>query len=351
MHVRSLAFCAAVAASLSAASTLAAAEFTLKYGHVGPATEISDDHIPGVFLKQFLESRSQGRIAVEIYPASQLGGFRELIEQVQLNTLELTHTTVGGASAFLPEIQVTDIPYMIPDDLVAERIGKGPFFDKLRAAFLEKTGNVRLASIGNTGRWRSYFLRNKFVKTADELAGVKIRVVDSLLQINVMKSLGANPTPIPWGEVYTSLATGVVEGLNIAATDIVPNNMQEIVKHATLDEHMYLMAFYWLSESWFQSLPEDLQVLVMDGITQMTDIQTEWNKQYESRAFEIFVKDGGQIYVPTAEEKETFLPARETGKQWFVETYGQEWLDAWEAAIAQAEQEVDAERARLSGKL
>ena len=72
----------------------AAAEFTLKYGHVGPVE--SDDQIPGEFLKAFLSSRSNGRIDVEIYPASQLGNFRDMIEQVQLNTLELTHTTVGG---------------------------------------------------------------------------------------------------------------------------------------------------------------------------------------------------------------------------------------------------------------
>ena len=328
-----------------------AAEFTLKYGHVGPATDVSDDHIPGVFLKSFLESRSQGRIAVEIYPASQLGGFRELIEQVQLGTLELTHTTVGGASAFLPEIQVTDIPYMIRDDLVAERLGQGPFFDKLRDAFLAKTGNVRLVAMGNTGRWRSFFLKDHFVKSPSDLSGVKIRVVDSLLQIDFMKSLGANPTPVPWGEVYTSLATGVVSGLNIAVTDIIPNNMQEVVKYATVDEHMYLLAFWWMSDQWLKSLPPDLQTLVMDGLTQAARLQTDWNKQYESRAFDKFVADGGQIYVPTKAEKEKFYVGREGAKEWFEKTYGQEWLTAWEDSLKQAEQEVDAERTKLEGKL
>jgi TRAP-type C4-dicarboxylate transport system substrate-binding protein len=351
MQIRRTLLGLALGAAGLLAGTAHAAEFTLKYGHVGPATEISDDQIPGVFLKSFLESRSQGRIAVEIYPASQLGGFRELIEQVQLNALELTHTSVGGSSAFLPEIQVTDIPYMIRDDLVAEQVAKGPFFAKLRDAFLAKTGNVRLVGMGNTGRWRSFFLKDRFVKTPADLSGVKIRVVDSLLQIDFMKSLGANPTPIPWGEVYTSLATGVVSGLNIAVTDIVPNNMQEVVKYATLDEHMYLLAFWWMSDSWLKGLPADLQALVMDGINQAAMIQTEWNKQYESRAFEQFVKAGGQIYVPTPAEKETFLIGRERAQDWFVKTYGNEWLDAWKSALRQAEEEVDAERAELSGKL
>jgi TRAP-type transport system periplasmic protein len=341
-----------IAAFLASGPSAPAAEFTLKYGHVGPATEISDDHIPGVFLKAFLENRSQGRIAVEIYPASQLGGFRELIEQVQLNTLELTHTTVGGMGQFFPELQVTDIPYMLRDDLVAEKVGQSAFFDAVRDAVLERTGNVRLVAVGNTGRWRSFFTASKPIATASDMAGVKLRVIDSPLQLDFIKFMGGNPTPVAWGEVYTSLATGVVEGLNIAATDIIPNNMHEIVKYGTLDEHMYLYGFYWMSDAWLQSLPVDLQDLVLDGVAQMAAVQLDWNKQYESRSLEEFVASGGTIRVPTAEEKATFLEARDAMKQWFLDNIdnAEEWLAAWESAIAEAEAEIAADRARIAGR-
>lgn len=339
-----------LAALLAVGATAQAADFTLKYGHVGPATEISDDHIPGVFLKAFLENRSQGRIAVEIYPASQLGGFRELIEQIQLDALELTHTTVGGMGQFFPELQVTDIPYMLRDDLVAEKVGQSAFFDEVRDAILESTGNVRLVAVGNTGRWRSFFTASKPIATASDMAGVKLRVIDSPLQLDFIKFMGGNPTPVAWGEVYTSLATGVVEGLNIAATDIIPNNMHEIVKYGTLDEHMYLYGFYWMSDAWLKGLPEDLQDLVIDGVTQMAQVQLDWNKQYESRSLEEFVATGGTIRVPTAEEKATFLEARDEMKQWFVERHGQEWLDKWQAAIDEAEAEIAAERAKVIGR-
>ncbi|BCX17335.1 MAG: hypothetical protein KatS3mg117_1017 [Geminicoccaceae bacterium] len=332
--------------ALLAAGPLGAQQYTLKYAHVGPATENSDDHVPGVFLKSFLESRSGGRIKVEIYPAGQLGQFRELFEQVQLNTLELTHTSVGGASAFFPEIQVTDIPYMIRDDLVAEAVGRGPFFEKLRDAVLKKTGNVRLVAMGNTGRWRSFFTKKPVLKAAD-LAGMKIRIVDSPIQVNFVRGAGANPVPIPWGEVYTSLATGVAEGLNIAITDVVPNKLHEVVKHVVIDEHMYLYGFYWMSDAWLKSLPKDLQILVVDGVEQMARVQVDFNKAFESRAYEQFVKEGGTIRVMPPEEKAKLLPGREAAKQWFVEKYGREWLDAWEQALAQAEKQVDAERLRL----
>ena len=80
---------------------------------------------------------------------------------------------------FFPQIQVTDIPYMYRDDLVAERVAKGPFYDDLREAILKKTGNVRLIAAGNTGRWRSFFTTKKQIKSAKDLKGVKMRTINS----------------------------------------------------------------------------------------------------------------------------------------------------------------------------
>ena len=99
-----------------------------------------------VSFKSFLESRSGGRIAVEIYPGAQPGNFRDMIEQVQLNTLELTHTTVGGIASFFPELRVTDIPYMMAGDSIAEHIAQSSFFDDARETIL-KNSNVRLVAV------------------------------------------------------------------------------------------------------------------------------------------------------------------------------------------------------------
>lgn len=342
---------AALLAGAVVAAPAAAQEWTLKYGHVGPVSEVSDDHIPGLYLKAFLESRSQGRIKVEIYPAAQLGNFRDLIEQVQLNTLELTHTTVGGMASFFPELQVTDIPYMMRDDMIAEAIAESPFMDKVRDAVLEATGNVRLVAVGNTGRWRSFFTtEDTLIKTADDMKGVKMRTINSPLQIEFVRFLGGNPTPIAWGELYTSLQTGVVNGTKNAATDIMPNNMHEVVRNVTIDEHAYLFAFWWMSDQWLQSLPEDLQELVIDGVHQAAAMQSAWNKQYESRSLAEFEETGGTIYVPTPEEKETFLPARDAMKKWFVEQYGDEWLKLFEQAVADAEAKVAAMQDRVVGR-
>ena len=330
------------------ASMASAADYVLKYGHVGPVT--SDDQVVGEFLKSFLESRSGGRIAVEIYPGAQLGNFRDQIEQVQLNTLELTHTTVGGIASFFPELQVTDIPYMMNGDSIAEHIAQSEFFDEVREAILKKTGNVRLVAVGNTGRWRNFFTANGLIKSAADLKGVKMRTINSPLQIEFIKSLGGNPTPVAWGELYTSLQTGVVEGTKNAATDIVPTKMYEVVKYVTLDEHAYLFAFWWMSDAWLQSLPEDLQELVIDGIQQGEMVQSDWNKEYDARALKEFQGFGGTVYVPTAEERATFTVARDKMKVWFKNEYGDEWLKKFEKAVADAEAAVSSRNAKIRGK-
>ncbi len=345
-RIAALAAGALLAVALSGSAN--AAEWVLKYGHVGPVT--SDDQIPGEFLKSFLESRSQGQIKVEIYPAAQLGNFREMIEQVQLNALELTHTTVGGMASFVPELQVTDIPYMMRDDMVAEKIAQSPLMDKIRDEVLKKTKNVRLVAVGNTGRWRSFFTTNKLIKTAADLKGIKMRTINSPLQIEFVRFLGGNPTPVAWSEVYTSLQTGVIEGTKNAATDIIPTNMHEVVKNVTLDEHAYLFGFWWMSDQWLQSLPPHLQDLVIDGVQQASVIQTNWNKEYDSRSLAEFQKSGGTVYVPTAEEKATFLPARDEMKKWFTAKYGDEWLKAFENAVADAEASIKADNNRIIGR-
>ncbi len=342
--------------SLVAAATLAlttaavsAQEFTLKYGHVDTPSMTADDHVAGLFLKNFLEARSQGRIKVEIYPASQLGNFRELVEGINLGTLELTNTTVGGSNQFFPQIQVTDIPYMYRDDLVAEKVGQSSFFDDVREAILLKTGNVRLIAVGNTGRWRSFFTTTKQIKSAADLKGVKIRTINSPLQIEMVKFLGGNPTPVGWGELYTSLATGVVEGTKNAASDIVGKKMHETLKYVVLDEHAYLYAFWWMSDSWLKSLPKDLQALVLDGVRQTASVQQEFNKYLDFVTTEEFIKAGGTVYAPTAEEKATFEAAKPVIKDWFVNNIedGQIWFDKLEKAVKQVEADIDADRARI----
>ncbi|MEZ5729090.1 MAG: TRAP transporter substrate-binding protein DctP [Burkholderiaceae bacterium] len=336
--------------SLAAPAPANAAEFTIKYGHPGPVGPDSDDDVAGQFLKYYLEARSNGRIAVQIFPGSQLGNFREMVEQVNANALEIAHTALGGLVGFMPELQVIELPYVIRDDAVAECMIAGPFFEDARQEFLKKSGNVNLIGIGNTGRFRNFFTKSSLVKSAADLKGVKMRVINSQLPVEMMKFFGANPTPVAWGELYTSLATGVVEGTKNAVTDIVPNKMHEVVKFATVDEHAYLYGFMAVSQKFLDSMPPDLRALTVDGIRQMADVQLHFNKGAEARQSAAFIKAGGKIYVPTAAEMESFRKVKEPMKNWYVKQFGAKWYDKYAGAAADCEKSVDARLAHIGGK-
>ena len=332
---------AAAAVALAAAAAPAmAADYVIKYGHPGPVGWDSDDHISGEFLKSFLETRSNGRIEVQIFPGSQLGNFREMVEQVDAGTLEIAHTAIGGLVGFMPELQVIELPYVVRDDMVAECLIDGPFFEDMRKAFLERT-NVNLIGVGNTGRFRSFFTANKLIETADELHGIKMRVVNAQLPVQMMQLMGANPTPVAWGELYTSLATGVVEGTKNAVTDIMPNRMNEVLQYATMDEHAYLWGFMAVSQAFLDSLPDDLRGLTVAGIRQMMEVQTQFNKGAEGRQNAAFVEGGGTIFVPNEEQMATFRAVQEPMREWYVTEYGEEWYDKFTMAASDCETSVD----------
>ena len=333
------------AALLIGASSVSAADYVLKYGHPGPVGIDSDDHVAGEFLKSFLETRSNGQIEVQIFPGSQLGSFREMIEQVNAGTLELAHTALGGLVGFMPELQVIELPYIVRDDMVASCMVNGPFFEEVREVYLDKSGNVNLIGVGNTGRFRSFYTANNLVKSADDLKGVKMRVINSQLPVQMMEFYGGNPTPVAWGELYTSLATGVVEGTKNAVTDIIPNKMHEVLKYATLDEHAYLWGFMAVSQDFLDSLPPDLRALTVAGIRLMANVQTDFNLSAEGRQTAAFLEAGGEVYVPTPEEMETFRAVKDPMRDWYVEQFGEEWYDKFVSAASDCEGTVDADLA------
>ena len=323
-------YLAVVAASAALAvltfgqSTLAA-DYVMKYGHVGVATKGSDDQEAALWLKDFLETNSHGRIEVQIYPGGQLGNVREEVEAIQLGTLEAAHTSAGGITQFFPEIQVLSIPYLVPDDQIAECLMDSDFSADLRATILKKTGNVLMLAMTNTGGWRNFYSVKKPIHSAADLAGVKMRTINSPLAIEMVKFLGGNATPVAWEELYTALQTGVVEGTKNAAMDVVTTHLDESLKYVTLDKHEYLYGYDWLSYKWLKSLPKDLQTLVLSGMTQAAIIHYQYNKMVDGEYLKQFVEHGGTVYVPTVEEKATFQKAKEPMIKWFIDKYGDTW--------------------------
>lgn len=323
------------------AAPVHAAEYTMKISHAAPASKDADDHMAALFMKAYIEQGSGGRIEVQIFPANQLGSFSEVMEQLQANAVEVACVSSGGYVSFAPELQILDLPYLIKNDAIAERLMEGKFITRMRQQILSKRNNTLLVAAANSGGWRSFLTTKKQIKTPADLKGVKIRTINSPLQQELVKSMGGIPVAVPWSEVYTGLATGLAEGTKNNVYDIMVNKFDEFLKYAVIDRHVYLFGFHFISKSWLESLPPELQTVVIGGIQEAAKVQVQFLKRLDMEYLDKFAAKGGKVYMPTAADRAKFEESAKPLIKWYVDKYGQEWLDYYLECLKEAEVEVN----------
>ena len=177
---------------------------------------------------------------------------------------------------------------------------------------------------------------------------MKLRTVEADLPQELVRAFGASPTPIPWPELFTSLQTGVVEGTQNGITDIMNMKFPDAgLQYLTLDNHAYMSAFWFMSNDSFMALPEDMRRVVVDGFYQLQQATFASPKRKSIKGYEDFIAGGGDLYVPTPEEKQAFKDAAAPVYEWFKTSVdgGAEIFTVFEDAVAKAQAEVDVERA------
>lgn len=320
-----------------------AADFNLRA--VANSNENDEDYDGLVVFKDFVESHSNGQIEVDIYMGTQLcGNGVECLEALEYGSVDIYISTSGGASAMYPYVQVLDLPYVLRDDRIAEEVFTGDFTRELRKQILEDSGDtVRLMTIGNTGGWRNFANTQHTVKTPKDLEGLKIRTVVSDLPQELVRSLGASPTPIPWPDLFTSFQTGVVEGSKNGITDIMGMKFTDAgLKYVTLDGHAYMSALWYMNNERFLDMPEDLRRVVVDGFSALQQATFASPKRKSIAAYQAFDEAGGELYVPTPEEKAQFADAAKPVYAWFKDNIedGEKWFNLLNDAAQKAEQKV-----------
>ena len=326
-----------------------AQEYTLRA--TANSNEQDEDFDGLVVFKNYVENASNGAIKVDLFIGTQLcGNGAECLQGVADGSIDIFISTSGGAAGIFPYIQVLDLPYLLADDRVAERVlTDAKFTPTLRQMMLESSGGkIRLMTIGNTGGWRSFANTEKQVHTPADLAGMKLRTVEADLPQELVRAFGASPTPIPWPELFTSLQTGVVEGTQNGITDIMNMKFPDAgLQYLTLDNHAYMSAFWFMSNDSFMALPEDMRRVVVDGFYQLQQATFASPKRKSIKGYEDFIAGGGDLYVPTPEEKQAFKDAAAPVYEWFKTSVdgGAEIFTVFEDAVAKAQAEVDVERA------
>jgi tripartite ATP-independent transporter DctP family solute receptor len=315
-------------------SSFTQAKYTIKAAI--QASNQDEDYIGLLAFKQYVESASAGEVQVQLYSSGQFcGSVPECIGNLQKGVLEMFPTTAGGTGNFFAPAQVLDLPYVFSDYQQVECVLAGPILQKMREAVLVEGLNLRLLGFSNTGGWRNFATTRKPVHRPEDLRGQKIRTTPANIQQEFVRQLGANPTPVSWAELYAALATGVVEGSKNGIQDIIGAKLEEHLKYIILDGHSYMATLWWFSEPVWQSLPEDIQQILLAGFVLQQQAAQDFVVAQETHSYALFEKAGGTIYRPNKDEKQAFKGAASNMRQWFISNYGAEWLDLVEQSVQQ----------------
>lgn len=264
----------------------------LAMGSVSAQTVLksSDTHpdgyptVEGVkYFSQLVKERTAGRYSVEIYHSSQLGEEKDTIEQVRSGVIELNRVSMAPFNGTVKETIIPALPYIFRSEDHMHKVMDGPIGDQIKAAF-EPAGLVALAFYDSGAR--SFYNAKKPIKTVADIKGLKFRVIQSDIFVDMASALGANATPMPYGEVYSSVETGVIDGAenNFPSYDTAKHF--EVAKFYSLDEHTILPEVFVMNKAAYDKLtPEDQAIFKQAAKESVTKQRELWAaKTAQSRA-------------------------------------------------------------------
>ena len=260
---------------------------------------------PKVLFKQEVERRSKGQIEVKWYPRSQLGSIEQVIIQTRQGLVQGCSAEGGHFATLYPNIQIFSIPYLFYDRQIAWEIMQGKVAKEIRVDMTKKVGLRPLGFLENGG-FRNFSDSKHPLRTPKDLKGLKIRTMNIPLHMEIVKNLGASPTPINWSELYSSLQTGVVDGQeNSVPTFRIPK-LEEVQKYMILDGHVFSFNTFLLNEKWFQSLPKELQGTILQSYDIAGTVQNALSVLEEKKDIDWLKKKGLDIYTPPISVKAEF---------------------------------------------
>ena len=295
----------------------------IKFAHHAPVTFPYQDG--ALKFKEVAERLSGGKLDVQVFGGAQLGGERDLLEGIRLGTLHMC-IGAGGLANFAPAYNVVQLPFLIKNQEHMTRIAEGPA-GKLLAQRIEEQGGYKVLGYFSTGDSGIQTVKAP-VRTPADLKGVKIRVMENPALIESMRALGANPTPLPFPELYTSMKQGVVEGATIDYTALWTTKVYEAVKYVTEPGFHFLAEPrpVLISAKFFSSQPAEVQQWIAQAAAEASVYERSLFKDRQAKAIEDLRAKGIQF---SKMDERAFLEAMRPVWQKVAATYkAEDVLDA-----------------------
>lgn len=246
-------------------------------------------------FKKALNEKSGGKMDVKIFPDGQLGSERETLELLQIGSVAITKVSAATLSNFVLEYNVLGIPYLFRDkqhqfDVLEGEVGK---------SILEKGSKFWLRGLCyyDAGS-RSFYTSNKAIRTPEDLKGLKIRVMNNQMSINMVNSLGGSATPMSFGELYTAIQQGVVDGAENNPPSFVSSNHYEVSKYYTIDQHSSVPDVLLIGTKYWNKLSDQEKIWVQESADESSKAQKVFWNESVNESMEIAKKAGVEIIFP-----------------------------------------------------
>ena len=263
-------------------------------------------HAGAVAFKEYVEKESNGKIQVNISPAAALGNTASLQEMTMTGEIEAsTSHTEGTIAIVYPNIQCLSIPYLFLNVDQALEVFRGEFGQRLWEDMRQQTG-LRMIGVWDNGGFRNFTNNKRVIRTPEDMKGLSIRTMDNPAHMEIVRALGAKPTPISWAETYTALQTGVVDGEENSIPTFLLGSLQEVQKYMTMDGHVYSQLHMFVNDKWFSGLPKEYQEIILRGGQKAGVAGERANRVYRDIGRGICVKAGVEFYDPSIDEINQF---------------------------------------------
>ena len=268
-------------------------EHVLRLGHGLPADH--PVHEGMVYMAERLHELSDGTVELRIYPNEQLGTETHCTEQLQHGVLDMAKISAAPMETFVPEVAVVSLPYVFRDSEHYWAVLDGEVGQGLLEAGVPR--GLRGLCFYDAGA-RSFYTVDGMVREPANLEGKRIRVQESPTAMALVRRLGGSPTPIAWGELYSALEQGVVDGAENNPPSFLQSNHYRVARHFSLNEHARVPDVLLMSEDTWQRLPEDVQQWVQQAARESSEYQRNLWEQATQEAIETLEDRGVEIYRP-----------------------------------------------------
>lgn len=252
-------------------------------------------HQAMVYMDSVLRVKSNGKMKIQIYPSEQLGTERQCLELLQIGSLDMTKVSTGSLENFSPNIKVFGLPFLFRDRQHSYSVLDGPIGRDLLSG-TEKYWLKGLAYYDAGAR--SFYTKEKKINSPEDLDGLKIRVMESKTAFDMVKALGGSPTPISFGELYTSLQQGVVDGAENNPPSFYLSRHYEVCKYYTLDEHTILPDVLLMSTHIWDSFSDQEKGWLSQAVKESVIEQRKLWAESEKQSLDAVKEAGVEIIIP-----------------------------------------------------